>query len=62
MNAISSLPVRGAWIEILSTGYYVLGIMSLPVRGAWIEIANIVDADNEDLGSLPVRGAWIEIV
>ena len=33
-----SLPVRGAWIEILAFygGLPVLG--SLPVRGAWIEI------------------------
>ena len=36
--AAESLPVRGAWIEIMlwvSTG---MRVASLPVRGAWIEI------------------------
>ena len=57
-----SLPVRGAWIEILET----LSIsrdkdMSLPVRGAWIEISNSYLA-YAVTQSLPVRGAWIEIL
>ena len=35
----SSLPVRGAWIEILyQWGVYITANASLPVRGAWIEI------------------------
>ena len=34
-----SHPVRGAWIEILSTGGVIHAITSHPVRGAWIEIA-----------------------
>ena len=33
-----SLPVRGAWIEILPVTDAAVAIMSLPVRGAWIEI------------------------
>ena len=33
-----SLPVRGAWIEILSSINCVVVTPSLPVRGAWIEI------------------------
>ena len=33
-----SLPVRGAWIEILTERIGALAQMSLPVRGAWIEI------------------------
>ena len=34
-----SLPVRGAWIEILyQWGVYITANVSLPVRGAWIEI------------------------
>ena len=33
-----SLPVRGAWIEILSNISCVVVTPSLPVRGAWIEI------------------------
>ena len=34
-----SLPVRGAWIEILyQWGVYITANASLPVRGAWIEI------------------------
>ena len=33
-----SLPVRGAWIEILNSLYGMCATESLPVRGAWIEI------------------------
>ncbi len=36
---LKSLPVRGAWIEMVET--LLIGIVrswSLPVRGAWIEI------------------------
>ena len=35
---ISSLPVRGAWIEIKNDKLGVFIEESLPVRGAWIEI------------------------
>ena len=36
-----SLPVRGAWIEILySSDFCNVSITSLPVRGAWIEITS----------------------
>ena len=55
-----SLPVRGAWIEILLCACVCLVIASLPVRGAWIEIA-LAPSDREEVMSLPVRGAWIEI-
>ena len=55
-----SLPVRGAWIEIVSV--HILGGQdeSLPVRGAWIEIASIA-SPCPNRPSLPVRGAWIEM-
>ena len=33
-----SLPVRGAWIEIQSSGHLPAAKWSLPVRGAWIEM------------------------
>ena len=33
-----SLPVRGAWIEILLFLPSLYSLASLPVRGAWIEI------------------------
>ena len=33
-----SLPVRGAWIEIIATTLYQKHGLSLPVRGAWIEM------------------------
>ena len=36
----SSLPVRGAWIEMLYFPLTSLSNSSLPVRGAWIEIAS----------------------
>ena len=55
-----SLPVRGAWIEMIAKGIACDSQLSLPVRGAWIEIDR---ADNytHNRASLPVRGAWIEI-
>ena len=37
-DTILSLPVRGAWIEMLHPRGGCLGAMSLPVRGAWIEM------------------------
>ena len=55
-----SLPVRGAWIEIVD---FVTGRVlreSLPVRGAWIEIVDFVTV-RVLRESLPVRGAWIEM-
>ena len=55
-----SLPVRGAWIEIVYMPDANLNYSSLPVRGAWIEIELAVLTDDEKK-SLPVRGAWIEI-
>ena len=33
-----SLPVRGAWIEIVSRPNDPVDALSLPVRGAWIEM------------------------
>ena len=56
-----SLPVRGAWIEIIREA--VPGsrkVTSLPVRGAWIEML-IEPVTPSIMLSLPVRGAWIEI-
>ena len=35
---MTSLPVRGAWIEIAVLVLIVRDVLSLPVRGAWIEI------------------------
>ena len=34
----SSLPLRGAWIEIEMKIYKILLLLSLPLRGAWIEM------------------------
>ena len=58
---LKSLPVRGAWIEMVET--LLIGIVrswSLPVRGAWIEIKDRRKYIKRS-ASLPVRGAWIEI-
>ena len=55
-----SLPVRGAWIEIVISATCVPRALSLPVRGAWIEIVISATCVPRAL-SLPVRGAWIEI-
>ena len=38
MPPLLSLPVRGAWIEILLPILIYHNFLSLPVRGAWIEI------------------------
>ena len=57
----ASLPVRGAWIEIVMDGYVLTSDLSLPVRGAWIEIIAGTRTAKRN-GSLPVRGAWIEIL
>ena len=56
----SSLPVRGAWIEVPAPASGNACAASLPVRGAWIEMS--MTGKHADLiVSLPVRGAWIEI-
>ena len=36
-----SLPLRGAWIEIVLAGTAAFPAGSLPVRGAWIEIRSV---------------------
>ena len=56
-----SLPVRGAWIEIISWAEKPRMFESLPVRGAWIEITSPLLSIVSDTASLPVRGAWIEM-
>ena len=38
-----SLPVRGAWIEIIVITSKIEHESSLPVRGAWIEIFDQID-------------------
>ena len=42
-SGAASLPVRGAWIEILNYIVDVGAVESLPVRGAWIEIKRSVN-------------------
>ena len=39
-----SLPVRGAWIEIIARRHVAGVDASLPVRGAWIEIDKVKNA------------------
>ena len=59
-GARKSLPVRGAWIEIITKSALTYTFTSLPVRGAWIEMSALSEYRRVML-SLPVRGAWIEI-
>ena len=40
-KADASLPVRGAWIEMLNARPFVMYGASLPVRGAWIEMLKV---------------------
>ena len=58
---VGSLPVRGAWIEIITSECFFPPTASLPVRGAWIEISGSSACKICHKVSLPVRGAWIEI-
>ena len=52
----SSLPSRGAWIEISDTMAWTISrSLSLPSRGAWIEII-IGRRDGKDAGSRSPRG------
>ena len=58
----TSLPVRGAWVEIRDAPWRVsAGSASLPVRGAWVEITQKARGFAGQTLSLPVRGAWVEI-
>ena len=57
-----SLPVRGAWVEMIANMYvFSCFVPSLPVRGAWVEIFRTFPTVRVLLLSLPVRGAWVEI-
>ena len=41
-RTVLSLPVWGAWIEIMSNAISALAYTSLPVWGAWIEIQIVI--------------------
>ena len=62
MKALSSLPVRGAWVEISKTPCPKPRMVSLPVRGAWVEIGDGELLITHGRASLPVRGAWVEMI
>ena len=59
--AVLSLPMRGAWIEMIPDNALVGISLSLPMRGAWIEITLCSFDLLFSSVSLPMRGAWIEI-
>ena len=59
---VASLPVRGAWVEIVNRHAVRLEYTSLPVRGAWVEMDGCGVQTKREKVSLPVRGAWVEIV
>ena len=59
-SGISSLPTRGAWIEMGFARRSSPEASSLPTRGAWIEMFGCRSSTASNL-SLPTRGAWIEI-
>ena len=61
--ALTSLPVRGAWVEMRTLlQSRQTGAASLPVRGAWVEITSVIRSLPSPSRSLPVRGAWVEII
>ena len=43
----ASLPVRGAWIEIILRLGVLRRVESLPVRGAWIEMMILTNMNNK---------------
>ena len=57
----TSLPSRGAWIEMPARQPQSARLLSLPSRGAWIEITLSKPRDALHK-SLPSRGAWIEML
>ena len=57
-----SLPVRGAWVEILSANSITAGTLCRSPCGER-GLKSFVQVDAGDFaGSLPVRGAWVEIL
>ena len=56
----SSLPSRGAWVEIGSRYRGFGQTRSLPSRGAWVEMSREIFI-SVHTRSLPSRGAWVEI-
>lgn len=56
-----SLPMRGAWIEMLPKRLPPPPSNVAPHAGAWIEI-RIKLANEQEQSSFPMRGAWIEIL
>ena len=56
IDALSSLPVRGAWIEMQGVSRHNRQLVSLPVRGAWIEI-NLCAGDGFLLHVAPRAGS-----
>ena len=56
--AAQSLPVRGAWIEMLLSVSMSAVILSLPVRGAWIEMS--VRANRRGFGGVAPRAGSVD--
>ncbi len=60
---VTSLPVRGAWVEIDKQPLLDLRATSLPVRGAWVEIERHRHIFRPDAGRSPCgeRGLkWLQ--
>ena len=53
MSDHTSLPVRGAWIEILRNSFACLYALSLPVRGAWIEMWGVCCMPHRSISRSP---------
>ena len=51
-----SLPLRGAWIEIVMVFCLCYPWVSLPLRGAWIEIVELIQ-QAENLEVAPPAGS-----
>ena len=60
MEAFTSRPARGAWVEMNWTARQTPTRWSRPARGAWVEIGLEV-GDKFPSPSRPARGAWVEI-
>ena len=58
----ASLPVRGAWIEIVPTKHIFLAVIGRSPCGERGLKFHKLDCLPANVVSLPVRGAWIEII
>ena len=58
---LKSLPLRGAWIEIVAEAHSLAMLLSLPLRGAWIEMQTTVLITISVLRRSPCGGRGLKL-